>query len=146
MSLLCSETLQGRFRLTHNCTRIAMVFRSSSKVGTKDPVSAHDQGSGLTLVVPMVSQAKLIERFLDVDSQQVCNHTEPEDMSQQAVNAKEVSLLAEIEESLPFPNGMAEPNHVVRATDESRPASPVLQAFIDLSDVELAQEQDQDTN
>ncbi len=37
---------------------------------------------------------------------------------------------------------MAEPDLMVRATDESRPASPALQALIDLSDVELAQEQE----
>ena len=57
-----------------------------------------------------------------------------------------MSLLAEPEESLLFPDGMAEPEHMVRATDESRPASPALQALIDLSDVELAQEQEQDPN
>ncbi len=57
-------------------------------------------------------------------------------------DAEEVSLLAELKESLPFPDGMAEPDHMVRATDESRPASPALQALINLSDVELAQEQD----
>ncbi len=38
-------------------------------------------------------------------------------MSQQDINAKEASLLAEIEESLPFPDEMTEPDHVVRATE-----------------------------
>ncbi len=81
-----------------------------------------------------------------MDSRQACTQTEPEDYSasQQDINAKGASLLAAIEESLPFPDGMAEPDHVVRVTDESRPASPALQGLIDLSDVELAQEQEQD--
>ncbi len=81
-------------------------------------------------------------------SRHVCTQTEPEDSpkSQQDNDAEEVSLLAEPEESLPFPDGMAEPDHVVRATDEPRPASPALQALIDLSDVELALEQEQDPN
>ncbi len=83
-----------------------------------------------------------------MDSRQACTQTEPEDfsMSQQDSNAKEAFLLAEIEESLPFSDGMVEPDHVDRAAYESRPASPTLQALIDLSDVELAQEQEQDPN
>ncbi len=80
----------------------------------------------------MIRRAKVIERLLDVDSQQACTQTEPEDfsVSQQDINPKEASLLAEIEKSLPFPDGMAEPDHVVRATDESRPTSPALQALL----------------
>ncbi len=67
-------------------------------------------------------------------------------VSQQDINAKEVSWLAEIEESLPFPNGIAKPDHVVQTTYKSRPPSPALQVLINLSDVELAQEQEQDSN
>ncbi len=54
--------------------------------------------------------------------------------------------LLNLKKSLPFLDGMAEPDYMVRATDESRPASPALQALIDLSDVELAQEQEQNPN
>ncbi len=112
------------------------------------PVSAHDPELSPKQAVPAVIRAKVIERLLDVDSRQVCTQTEPEDfsVSQQDSDAKEVSLLPELEESLPFPDGMAEPDHMVRAMDESRPASSALQALIDLSDVELAQDQEQDPN
>ncbi len=111
-------------------------------------MSSHDLESCPKQAVPAISRGKLSEWLLDVDSRQVCSQTEPEDspVSQQDINGKEASFLAEIKESLPCPNGMAEPDHVVRATDESRPASPALQALIDLSDVELAQEQQQDPN
>ena len=83
-----------------------------------------------------------------MDSRLACTQTEPEDfsVSQQDSGTKEVSILAELKESLPFPNGMVEPDHMVRATDESSPGSPALQALIDLSNVELAQEQEQDPN
>ena len=83
-----------------------------------------------------------------MDSRQACTQTEPEDfsVSQQNSDAEEVSLLAELEENMPFSDGMAEPDHMVRATDESQPASPPLQALVDLSDVELARKQEQDPN
>ena len=112
-----------------------------------EPVLARDLELSPNQAVSMVSRAKVIERLLDVDSRQAGTQTEPEDFqSQQDSLAEEVSLLAEPKESLPFPDGMAEPDHVVRATDEPRPASPALQALIDLSDVELAREQEQDPN
>ncbi len=113
-----------------------------------EPVLARDPELSPKQAVPMVSRAKVIERLLDVDSRQACTQTEPEDFpkSQQDGDAEKVSLLAEPEESLPFPMGWLQPDHVVRATDEPRPASPALQALIDLSDVELAQEQEQDPN
>ncbi len=113
-----------------------------------EPVSAHDPEPSPKQAVPAVSRAKVIERLLDVDSRQACMQREPKDFSkyQQDNDTEEVSLLAEPEESLPFPVGMDEPDHIVRATNESRPASPALQALIDLTDVELAQEQEQDPN
>ncbi len=113
-----------------------------------EPVSARDLELSPKQAVPAVSRAKVIERLLDVDSRQACTQTEPEDFpkSQQDSDAEEVSLLAEPIESLPFPDGMAEPDHMVRATGKSRPASPALQALIDLSNVELAREQEQDPN
>ncbi len=113
-----------------------------------EPVSAHDQDLSPKQAVPAVSRDKVIKRLLHVDSRQACTQKEPEEYPkpQQENNAKEASLLAKIKESLPFPDGTAEPGHVVRAKDESRPASPTLQALIDLSDVELAQEQEQDPN
>ncbi len=103
-------------------------------------MSAHDQESIPKQAVPTVSRAKLIERLLDVDSRQACTQTEPEDfsVSQPDSNAKEAPLVAEIEGSLPFADGMAEPDQMVQAMDESRSASPTLQALIDWSDVELA--------
>ncbi len=59
---------------------------------------------GPKLAIPVVSRAKLIERILGVDSQQVCTQTDPEDFPepQQDINAKEVSSLSEIQESLSF--------------------------------------------
>ncbi len=113
-----------------------------------EPVSAHDPELSSKQAVPTVSRAKVIERLLDVHSRQACTQTEPEDFPkpQQDIDAAEVSLLAEPEDTLPFPNGMAQPDHVVRATDEPRPASPALQARIDLSDVKLSQEPEQDHN
>ncbi len=65
-------------------------------------------------------------------------------MSQQGNNAKEASLLAEIEENLPFHDGMAKPDHVVRATHESKPCLASPYRFVRY--VELAQEQEQDLN
>ncbi len=54
--------------------------------------------------------------------------------------------LLNLKKNLPFPDGMAEPDHMVRATDEPRPASPALESLIDLSDVKLSQEPEQDHN
>ncbi len=80
-----------------------------------------------------------IGRLFDVDSQQVCTQTEPEDIPvcQQDSNAEEASLLAEIKDNLPFPDGISDPEYWVLANEESRPASLALQALIDLSDVDL---------
>ncbi len=68
-------------------------------------MSAHDQEPSPKQAVPAVSRAKVIERLLNVDSLQACTQTEPEvfPVHQQDSNAKQASLLAEIEGSLPFP-------------------------------------------
>ncbi len=63
-----------------------------------------------------------------MDNWQLCTQTEPGGFpaQQPEIDAEEASRLAEIEENLPFPNGMADPDYSVRATDESMPASPTL--------------------
>ncbi len=92
-----------------------------------------------------------MKRLLDADHREVCTQTDFP-VYHQDINGEEGSLLAEMEESLPFADGLGNPNYWDRAmanpdyrlwaTDVSRPASPALQAIIDLSNVELAQEQD----
>ncbi len=139
-------TLSEQVPSTHTIAPELLWYWGPHPKSEGESVAAHDQESSPKKAVPAVSWANVIEWLLEVDSRQACTQTEPEDFSpsQQDINAKEASLLAEIEECLPFPNGMAETDHVVRATDESRPASPTLQALIDSSEVELAQEQEQD--
>ncbi len=91
-----------------------------------------------------VSQTELIKWLMDVDSHQACTQIERVDfpMCQQDTNGKEASLLAEMEESLPFPDGWVNFNYQVHTTCKSRPTNLDLKALIDLSDVQLAQEQE----
>ncbi len=76
---------------------------------------------------PSVSRDELIERLLDVDSHQACTQRDSKDfpVHRQDTDAEEASMLTEIEESLPFPDGLANPDYRVLATDEPRqPAWP----------------------
>ncbi len=116
--------------------------------GKDEPNSVVDQKSEPDTPTLAVFRAKLIEQLLGVDSLQACTQTEPEDcpISLQETDNEKTSVDAEIEESLPFPEGLAEFKYRLRATEETRQASPALQALIDLSDVEIAQEQEQDPN
>ena len=93
-----------------------------------------------------------------MDSPQACLQTQPDYLpeSQQGTDLEIEAKLADIGEGLPFPESLDDSSDrdtnssgtecLVRATDESKQASPALQALIDLSDVELAEEQEQDPN
>ncbi len=90
----------------------------------------------------------------NIKALQMCPTPPPE--RQQSKGFEQRALIAEGEEGWPFPDGLddtsdweldiVDPDYRVRATDESKLASPALQALTDLSDVELANEQEQDLN
>ncbi len=100
----------------------------------------------------------MIKQFIDVDSRQVYTQTEPDDFlePQPSKNLEPEAELAVVLEDLPFPECLDDSSdqdtdssgaeRFVRATDESKQASPALQALMDLSVVELAEEQEQDPN
>ncbi len=114
--------------------------------GKDEPNSDVDRKSEPDSLIQAVSRAERIEQLLDVDSRQACTQTEPEDcpVNLQETENTEMSVAAEIEESLPFLEGLVQSNYRIQATEETRQVSPALQALIDLSDVEIAQEQEQD--
>ncbi len=105
-----------------------------------------------------ISRVGLIEQLIDVDSRQACTQTQSDDFpeSQQSKDLEPEAELAEVEEGLPFPECLYDSSDqdtdgsgsecLVQATDESKQASPALQALMDLFDVECAKGQEQDSN
>ncbi len=105
-----------------------------------------------------ISRAGLIEQLIDVDSRHACTQTESDDFPklQPSKNLKPEAELAVVGEDLPFSESLEDSSDrdtdssgtecFVRATDESKQASPALQALMDLSAVEFAKEQEQDPN
>ncbi len=105
-----------------------------------------------------ISRAGLIKQLIDVDSRQACTQTESDDfLKRQPSKSLEPEVeLADVGEDLPFPGSLDNSSdrdtdssgaeYFVRGTDESKQASPVLQALMDLSVVEFAEEQEQDPN
>ncbi len=102
-----------------------------------------------------ISRAVLIEQLIDVDNRQAGTQTQPDDFpeSQQGTGLEREAKLADIEEELSFPESLddcRDPDTnssgtecLVQATDESKQASPALQALMDLPD---EKEQEQDPN
>ncbi len=105
-----------------------------------------------------ISRAGLIEQLIDVDSRQAGTQTQPDDFPelQPSKDLEPEVELADEEEGLPFPESLDDSSDrdtdssgtecLVRATDESKQASPAFQALIDLSAVEHAEEQEQGPN
>ncbi len=103
-----------------------------------------------------ISRDGVIEQLIDVDSRQAYTQPQPGDFPepQQGKNLEPEAELADIEKGLPFPDSLDDSSDwdtdssgtecLVRATNESKQASPALQSLMDLSDVELAEEQEQD--
>ncbi len=93
-----------------------------------------------------------------MDSRQACTQTKPDDFlkTQPSKNLEPEVELADVGEGLPFPECLEDSSDrdtdssgaecFVRATDESKQASPAFPALMDLSAVELAEEQEQDPN
>ncbi len=126
--------------------------------GKDEPTPETGKGQSPAEAKQANSRAGLIEQLIDVDSRQACTQTQPNDFPgrQQSKDLGQKVELADIEEGLPFPKSLDDSSDretdrsgtecFVQATDESKQASPALQALIDLSDVELAEEQEQDPN
>ncbi len=90
-------------------------------------------------------RAMEIERLLDTDSHQASTQTEPVDSPSSELGSGETSEDSS-EDGLMSVLDFVKPCYKVRATGETKKASAVLQALIDLSNVEIAPEQEQDPN
>ena len=90
-------------------------------------------------------RAMEIERLLDTDSHQASTQTEPVDSPSSELSSGETSEDSSEDGLISVP-GTVKPCYRVRATGEAKKASPALQALIDLSNVEIAPEQEQDPN
>ena len=86
-----------------------------------------------------------IERLLDTDSRQASTQMEPFDSPSPEPSSDDMSEDSS-EDGLIFDPDSVKPCYRVRATGEAKNASPALQALIDLSNVEIAPEQEQDPN
>ncbi len=105
-----------------------------------------------------ISQPGLIKQLLDVDSRQAGTQTQPDDFPeiQPSKDFEPEVELAVMGEDMPFPECLDDSSDrdtdssgaecFVRATDEPKQANPALQALMDLSVVELADEQEHDPN
>ncbi len=86
-----------------------------------------------------------IDRLLDTDSRQDSNQMEPVNSPSSELSSGETSEHSSEDGLISVPDAV-KPCYRVRATGEAKKASPVLQALIDLSNVEIAPEQEQDPN
>ncbi len=86
-----------------------------------------------------------IERLLNTDSRQASTQTEPVDSPSTELSSGETSENSTEDGLISIPNAV-KPCYRVRAIGEAKKASPALQALIDLSNVEIAPEQEQDPN
>ncbi len=86
-----------------------------------------------------------IERLLNTNSHQASTHTEPVNSPSSELNSGETSEDSS-EDGLISVSDAVKPCYRVRAMGEAKKASPTLQALIDLSNVEIAAEQEQDPN
>ncbi len=91
------------------------------------------------------SSAKDIEQLLDTDSRQASTQTEPVDFPRPKLGSEDTSEDGSEDGLISVPDPF-KPCYRVRATTEAKKASPVLQALIDLSNVEIAPAQEQDPN
>ncbi len=98
-----------------------------------------------------ISRAKVIERLIDADSCQAGTQTESGDFcipDKGDCSGSEL-LPSSSESELPFLGAETEETdicHRVRAMDRSKKAGPALQSLIDLSNVDIANEQDAGPN
>ena len=90
-------------------------------------------------------RAMEIERLLNTDSRQASTQTEPVDWPSSELSSGEMSE-GSSEDGLISVHDAVKPCYRVRATGDAKKVSPVLQALIDLSNVEIAPEQEQDPN
>ncbi len=102
-------------------------------VGTPDPPSEPWAGG----------HVMEIERLLDTDSRQASTQTEPVDSPSSEFSSGEKSKDSSKDGLISVPDAV-KPCYRVRATGEAKKASPALQALTDLSNMEIAPEQEQD--
>ena len=88
-------------------------------------------------------RAMEIEQLLDTDSQQASTQTEPVDSPSSELSSGKTSEDSSEDGLISVPYSV-KPCYRVRPTSEAKKASPALQALIDLSNVEIAPEQEQD--
>ena len=86
-----------------------------------------------------------IEWLLDTDSHQASTQTEPVDSPSPGPNSDDTSEDSSEDGLISVPDSV-KPCYRVRAMGEAKKASHALQALVDLSDVEIAPEQEQDSN
>ncbi len=86
-----------------------------------------------------------IERLLDADSRQASTQMKPVDSPSSELSWGETSEDSSEDGLISVPDAV-KPCYRVRAMGETKKSSPVLQALIDLSNMEIAPEQEQDPN
>ena len=104
-------------------------------MGTPDPPSEPCAGG----------RAIEIERLLDTDSRQASTQMEPVDSPSSELNLEDTSEDSSEDALISVPDSV-KPCYRVRAMGEAKKTSPALQALIDLSNVDIAPEQEQEPN